>query len=251
MNTLKVTLAPVGALHRTSGFTLIELLTVIAIIGILAAITIPTVGKVRQSAQKSQCAGNLRQLALGVRLFSEDNQGRLPYSNLAASGGEARKYWYREIRNYVGKVDNSNVSLDTGTVTPLYLCPTDQDKVEFQRNNRGGNLVVSYLHMLPVPFTIREGGTRQDLILNLSRLTDPSRHPMLVDARDVVPRNYNTPFNNANVRQFMTTTPANAEPPTPSSTNLGFMHGSGANVAYYDGSVKYRQNPTWITMRGL
>ncbi|MDR1282158.1 MAG: DUF1559 domain-containing protein [Opitutaceae bacterium] len=63
---------------RPAAFTLVELLTVIAIIGILAAIIIPTVGKVRESARSAQCLSNLRQLALGANLYAEDNKGMTP-----------------------------------------------------------------------------------------------------------------------------------------------------------------------------
>lgn len=59
---------------RTSqAFTLIELLTVIAIIGILAAILIPVVGAVRESARSAQCVSNLRQIAIGVAAGTADN----------------------------------------------------------------------------------------------------------------------------------------------------------------------------------
>lgn len=61
-----------------SAFTLIELLTVVAIVGILAAILIPVVGNVRKSAQNTNCVSNLRQIGHAMALYTNDHNGRLP-----------------------------------------------------------------------------------------------------------------------------------------------------------------------------
>lgn len=63
---------------RHQAFTLIELLTVIAIIGILAAILIPTVGKVRNTAQSARCVSNLRQIGQQIIAYATDSRGQLP-----------------------------------------------------------------------------------------------------------------------------------------------------------------------------
>ena len=65
----KISLSNSLRFRKTAGFTLIELLTVIAIIAILAAILIPTIAGVRESANASKSVSNLRQIGSGFQLL--------------------------------------------------------------------------------------------------------------------------------------------------------------------------------------
>src|SRR5260370_8375095 len=68
-------------------FTLVEMLVVIAIIAILAALLLPTLGQAKAKARRIQCVANLKQIGVGFHSFLHDHEGRLPMQFPTNSGG--------------------------------------------------------------------------------------------------------------------------------------------------------------------
>ncbi len=151
-----------------AAFTLIELLTVIAIIGILAAIIIPTVGKVRDSARNSQSVSNLRQLAMAAQVFTNDN-GFLP-------GGVTREWWV-DIGPYVSPA----TPFQENGGNNVWFAP---NRLNAAPNVEGGNLGTYGMNRWL--FT-RAGTTSTPLRVRLERVGDPSRKSMLMEAMWVPP----------------------------------------------------------------
>ncbi|MGN6642150.1 MAG: prepilin-type N-terminal cleavage/methylation domain-containing protein [Verrucomicrobiota bacterium] len=75
-----------SSIHPRRAFTLIELLVVIAIIAILAAMLLPALASAKARAYNVQCVSNLKQVMLGITLFANDNDDRLPYNIVTATG---------------------------------------------------------------------------------------------------------------------------------------------------------------------
>ena len=59
-------------------FTLIELLVVIAIIGILASLLLPALARTKEKSRDIACVNNLKQLGIAVRMYADENEGKLP-----------------------------------------------------------------------------------------------------------------------------------------------------------------------------
>lgn len=88
-----------SAPRSSRAFTLVELLTVIAIIGVLAAIIIPVTGRVRSSAKTAKCASNIRQLAQAALLYAGDHRNVLPptFGTPVAEGTYSTTAWWWEL----------------------------------------------------------------------------------------------------------------------------------------------------------
>src|SRR5437879_5611225 len=72
---------------RRIGFTLVELLVVIGIIAVLISLLLPSLNKARESAKRTQCLSNLRQIAVFLNMYANAYKGVVPLG--ANSGGAA------------------------------------------------------------------------------------------------------------------------------------------------------------------
>ncbi len=104
------------------GFTLIELLVVIAIIAILSAILFPVFARARDSATRTQCLNNLKQITLGVLMYAQDYDETMPSAVNVPSGptepqnpnqmGTMLNLWVRNTMCWVNP--NGTLCLNSG-----------------------------------------------------------------------------------------------------------------------------------------
>jgi prepilin-type N-terminal cleavage/methylation domain-containing protein len=222
------------------GFTLIELLTVIAIIGILAAILIPTVGKVRESARFTKGTSNLREIARGCLLHAQDRKGWIPHDGFTGTptagqetpklrgSSEVKPFW-NAIPPYIGaptlaKLDSSlPSSVPTLDTNSIFVCPNARTST----TNPSGTAWLCYAPAYKLSDTVA-GAPEGKFLGNINKILEPSRTVLFAETTNHAP---------GQTGIFSTCNPAYLGAVATTTTSGSRWKGKSL-VSFFDGSVK-------------
>ena len=204
-----------------AGFTLIELLVVIAIIALLAAILFPVFARARENARRATCQSNLKQLALGFHMYSQDYDDQFPTGSInqiaqSYSGGVG---WGGQIYPYI----------KSGGV---FICPDVTD---------GSNVTYGYNENIPYPVL---AGAGNNAFCRMSAFAATASTVMLFEMQGVQSVDLTTTTENHNGAVSV------YQPPNTEFTNPGYAWphspaGTGINVSNLYAYTSYNSGPGW------
>lgn len=218
--------------YRRTAFALLELLVVLGLILIAAAILFPVFSRVKQSAQKSICPNNFKQIGLGIRQYINDFDEHYPLvfvTSVRSATGVPSYGWADAIQPYIKN-------------TQVYQCPLDtnygQDdpgKSDYSDYWYNANFMVFYKgKWTGAPQSLLGSSMQTILVGEGSNLTNTPTG----NAR------YNQCGDGTSLTRFgQRCTVASSKPVTYPTAQI---HTDGANFAFADGHVKWLRGTTPI-----
>ncbi|MFL5328043.1 MAG: DUF1559 domain-containing protein [Gemmataceae bacterium] len=148
--------------HRRHAFTLIELLVVMAIIAVLIGLLLPAVQKVRESANRTKCANNLKQIGVALHNFNQTTGSFPPNGVYPAKATQADSYSalarilpFIEQANLYQLVDLNAAANTQNAITSqriaIYVCPSELNDVA--KPPTGSQTITRY----PLNYAANEG----------------------------------------------------------------------------------------------
>jgi len=158
---------------RAAGFTLVELLVVMAIIGVLVAMLLPAVQSARESARRTSCINNLRQIGTAVHLYHNAHNAFPPggVSPGPCCWRESYTCWTIQLLPFLEQraLYDQYSQLETNesranrivreTFVPVYSCPSDIQRQSKIKPDSGPAREMQALYM---PGSYRGVGGRSD-----------------------------------------------------------------------------------------
>jgi prepilin-type N-terminal cleavage/methylation domain-containing protein len=186
---------------RRPAFTLTELLVVLGILGVLLALILAAIQKVRHAADKLRCANNLHQIGTALHVYHND-YGRLPAGVTTPKKNEPfpRMTWQARLLPYIEKDALWRDTTETyrlsplpfnnpphtgfSTVVKLFTCPLDERLTtpQLTHNNRRPALT-SYVGVQGTNLLARDGVLFKDSHIRLTDITDGTSNTIMVGER--------------------------------------------------------------------
>ena len=190
-----------------------EVLVVIAIIIILAGILLPVLEHALRKAESVSCLSNMRNLALGARLYADDYDGVIIPARLDDADGSLGICWDVTMQAYVRN-------------RQLLICPSDEAPTETAG-------CASYPHSYGVNFLLSFVGEYNGSSLRLAQVEQPSQTILFFEVRGKY-RTFGASYDADKLERVDRT-----------------RHGSGSNYAFLDGHAKWVRPEATVEPRNL
>jgi len=202
-------------------FSLIEMLVVIAIIGILSSMLLPSLLSAQQSALSISCLSKMRHISLGFNMYSSENNNRIPISYDPSNALNWHSYIYPIICEDVKSTDGQ---WEMASNSQLF-CPSDDGKY--------GTKLTTYA-MNAYAGTLNWWGFSRNIKLNITKIRNPGTVYLVGEKESGATSGgyYITKTAFINLFSWL-------DDESTKQSRMALRHNMGENFIFFDGHMKY------------